>query len=94
MKTNTINFGQQLTKYARKTAYEVYQSAYELLHNLWFYGDRARFAQLKAWFEQRMNQEKNLYEDIQASMALENSLVMARSAPKTKVVRQLNPWWW
>ena len=81
-------------KYARKMAYEVYQSAHELLHNLWFYGDQARFEQPKAWFEQRLSQEKTLYESIRVSVALKDSLVVARSAPKTKVVRKLNPWWW
>ncbi|OJJ21310.1 hypothetical protein BKI52_12160 [marine bacterium AO1-C] len=81
-------------KYARKTAYEVYQQAYELLNNLWFFGDRERFVEPKNWFKQRMDQEKELYEGIKVSVALKDSLVIARSAPKTKVVRQFNPWWW
>ncbi|HAS41284.1 MAG TPA: hypothetical protein DCS93_12435 [Microscillaceae bacterium] len=81
-------------KYARKTAYEVYQQAYKLLNNLWFFGNKERFEQPKNWFKQRMNQEKALYEGIQVSVALKDSLVIARSAPKTQVVRQINPWWW
>ena len=82
-------------KFARKTAYEVYQQAYELLNNLWFYsGNKAQFAEPKDWFKQRMEHEKELYESIKISVALKDSLVIARTTPKTQVVRRLNPWWW
>jgi len=40
-----------------------------------------------------MEQEKALYEGLRVSVALKDSLVIARSAPKTQVVRPINPWW-
>ena len=82
-------------KFARKTAYEVYRLGYQMLDRLWFYGnDKDHFAPARDWFKQRMDMEKNRYEDIQVSVSLKDSLVIARTAPKTKVVKRLNPWWW
>lgn len=80
-------------KYARKTALEVYQSAYDVVSKLWMYGDRAQFAPLKAWFKKRMDTERDRYQDIQVSVALKDSLVIERTTPKTQVVSQVNPWW-
>lgn len=80
-------------KYARKTAYEVYKNAYELLYKLCLYGNKQHFTQPKNFFEQRMLREKELYEGIKVQISLKDSLIIARSTPKTKVINKIAPWW-
>ena len=82
-------------KYARKTALEVYQSAYDVVSKLWMYGDRAQFAPLKAWFKKRMDTERGRYQDIRVSVALKDSLVIERTRPKVnkQVKYTVNLWW-
>ncbi|EAY24544.1 tetratricopeptide repeat domain protein [Microscilla marina] len=84
-------------KFARKLAYEINQSGYQLLKHLCFYSEqRARFAPHKQWFAERLQYSQQLYEEIQLRVHARDSLVIARTQPKTqvRVVRQISPWWW
>mgnify|MGYP001060913607 CR=1 FL=1 len=92
LRQNSNNLIQQ--KYTRKKSYEIYKNGYDLFMRVLSYENRSYIRKIRQWYQNRMRYEKELYDNTQVSVALKDSLVIARTAPKTQVVKKVDPWWW
>ncbi|EAY29633.1 tetratricopeptide repeat protein [Microscilla marina] len=82
-------------KFAHKTAYDMYHSGYSLIGRIWpREHEKAYFAQVRQWYAQRKRTEHRLLQKTKVNVTLRDSLVIARTAPRVNVVRQITPWWW